>query len=458
MELSIVSQVCRRLHEHADADIHWQRYVHSNLPGNPISSPYPFKTFRELYICHDPYWFIPKHKFWFSDRHLTGQMIVAQYDQRRGVIEGYQLLGIRNRDGSEPWDEDQGVHIHYFEPIVKLHRDKPILQFNTSSFQNLVREESSAGGSSFTRTRQFQAEKPMLMNQGSDPRFSNVILAKPLTEAILQERMLSEFPYGNVWPPPQIPAAHRVPGQAMGVFPRSSRNIRPPFASTDRPANRSEMSDQAFHVRQWMEMGQPALGLHHGEEIVTYSTLDPALYTPTAEKPWRGVWVGDYSGHGCEFLLIHQPDNDNETDDEALVREENETEHAFNERFRNERVYRGRLEAIKLTGDPNVPRGEYTFVADNLANDGIVEIAEHPPFAGARMVKSRGHIASMGFLYGIVPPCMIEFGGNTVDTLADKFVESRLILISHDCLAQYWVGFGHISYFERVDIDQFLKP
>lgn len=30
-------------------------------------------------------------------------------------------------------------------------------------------------------------------------------------------------------------------------------------------------------------------------------------------------------------------------------------------------------------------------------------------------------------------------------------------MISHDRLAQYWVDFGHISYFERVDIDRFLK-
>jgi hypothetical protein len=31
-------------------------------------------------------------------------------------------------------------------------------------------------------------------------------------------------------------------------------------------------------------------------------------------------------------------------------------------------------------------------------------------------------------------------------------------MISHDRLAQYWVGFGHISFYERVDIDKFLSP
>ena len=40
----------------------------------------------------------------------------------------------------------------------------------------------------------------------------------------------------------------------------------------------------------------------------------------------------------------------------------------------------------------------------------------------------------------------------------DKYISSQLILLSHNRLAQYWVGFGHISYFERVDIDAFLAP
>jgi hypothetical protein len=31
-------------------------------------------------------------------------------------------------------------------------------------------------------------------------------------------------------------------------------------------------------------------------------------------------------------------------------------------------------------------------------------------------------------------------------------------MVSHNKLAQYWVGFGHISFYERVDIDTFLNP
>lgn len=30
------------------------------------------------------------------------------------------------------------------------------------------------------------------------------------------------------------------------------------------------------------------------------------------------------------------------------------------------------------------------------------------------------------------------------------------MLLSHNKLAQYWLRFGHVSYFERVDIDKLL--
>ncbi|KAI5923998.1 F-box domain-containing protein [Camillea tinctor] len=426
-ELATVSLVCRALRSHALADIQWQRHVLSNLPGNPIASPYPCKTWRELYIAHDPHWFLTKHKLWFGDRGLTGQMVIARYDARRGCIEGYQLLATRRRDGSEPWLADATVHIHYFEPNVKLHLDKPVLKFDVDSVDR-------GGDSGLSGARPFSSERPMHYNRGTDPRFSNFLLAKPLDDDALATFMAPAFPYGHVWPPPTIPARDRVIGR-----PNTTNGL--PLAPLEvwEPVKRSNMSDQTFRIRLWMEMGIPTLGVHLGEEFVTYSTLDPSLYTPTPEKPWRGIWVGDYSGHGCEFLLMNQPDNPEEEEQEPLARFENETEEQFQARFQNERVYRGRLEAIKLTGDPNVARGEYTFVADDLGDQGFVGMAEDPPFQGARVVKSRGHIASTGFI-------------------DDKYIKSQLILISHNRLAQYWVEFGHISFFERVDIDKFLVP
>ncbi|KAI1643290.1 F-box domain-containing protein [Daldinia loculata] len=433
LELATVSLVCHALRNHANSDTQWRRHVLSNLPGNHVTSPYPCQSWRELYISHDPYWFLTKHKLWFCDHELTGQVIIIRYDERRGCIEGYQMLATRNRDGSEPWGADQAVHIHYFEPTVKLHLDKPVLQLDVDSFENIVRGKSPS-----LSFRHFFSEQPMRINSGTDPRFSNFLLAKPLTKSALVGRMINEFPYGYVWPPPAIPARHRVTGQPTGVHPlATSLSYTRSTSAMWQPRNRSEASDQTFRIRRWMEMGPPTLGVHAAEELVTYSTLDPALYTSTAEKPWRGIWVGDFSGHGCEFLLINQPDD--ESEEEPFERLQDETESEFEQRFLHERVYRGRLEAVKLTGDVNVPRGEYTFVADDLSDNGLLGTAKEPPFEGARVVKSRGHIAHMGFSN-------------------DRYIESQLLLLSYNRLAQYWVGFGHISFFERVDIDQFLVP
>lgn len=42
-------------------------------------------------------------------------------------------------------------------------------------------------------------------------------------------------------------------------------------------------------------------------------------------------------------------------------------------------------------------------------------------------------------------------------TSADTYMPSQLILISENRMAQYWETFGHVSFYERVDIDQFVR-
>ncbi|KAG8416027.1 hypothetical protein J3459_013835 [Metarhizium acridum] len=461
-DLSSVAATCRKLRRQAISDIHWLRCIQHNVPGLTLTNSEPCSSFRELYIAHDPLWFLPKYKIWFCDRDLTGKLIVVRFDPRRGCIEGYQLLAVSNRNTFEHWPTDSQVIIHGFEPQVKLHLDKPVLQFD-------VQDRQKTGNFSIRRgANRFASEKPMARGNRSDPMFSNFLLTRPLDPEKADEKLAADYPYDHVWPPPTIPARHHVSGA------RSGQAVID-LSQDDRPRSRGEVSDQTFRIRQWMQMpGTPpppslvggqagsftgmvqvlngltdadnvmlaagAMGVHIGEEVITYSTLDPVLYTPTPTKPWRGIWVGDYSGHGCEFLLINQPDDPHVTDAElGLVRDADETDKAWEKRRREAYTYRGRLEAIKLTGDPNVPRGEYTFVCDDLGPGGYVGVATDPPFAGARVVKSKGHVAATGFIQ-------------------DKYIESQLLLIGPNRLAQYWVGFGHISFFERVQIDELIVP
>ena len=102
-----------------------------------------------------------------------------------------------------------------------------------------------------------------------------------------------------------------------------------------------------------------------------------------------------------------------------------------------------------------MPRGEHTFVADDIGAAGFIRVAQEAPFQGARVVKCRGHVAARGFREGELPSTLYKTPITYIES-SDEFVPSQLLMISHDKLAQYWLPFGHISFYERVNIDQLL--
>jgi len=97
---------------------------------------------------------------------------------------------------------------------------------------------------------------------------------------------------------------------------------------------------------------------------------------------------------------------------EEIAKEEDET------------IYRGRIEAVKLTGDPNIPRGEYTFIAPDIGPNGLLRVASEDMFKGARIVKSVGHIAARGFRDG-------EFSFGTVSASGLTFCRQLHDLSTH---------------------------
>ncbi|KAJ5212347.1 uncharacterized protein N7498_003993 [Penicillium cinerascens] len=408
-DLTRLASTCRKFTEHTAKDILWAKLVNSHLPHH-ISDPGSFDSFRRLYLAHLSYWFIPQYKIWFSDHNHTGNLILARYDNRRGVIDAYRIIADKGATAFHFWESHPEVMIQAFNPEVSLWLDDPVL---------LLKDRDPSARVAPCQT--WMAERRMSMPAEAQHLFNSLILCPNGTEPIDNTESLDDTEAtggtdAGLWPPQLIPTNNRI-----------SRVTQP----LKLPEHASEVSEAGFRIRRWahFRFGLQAGLASDNEAIFSYATLAPCLYTPTKEKPYQGIWVGDYSAHGCEFLLIFQQDP------ARTDLEEGEDEHNLTSQ---DVVQKGSLRAVKLTGDPNVPRGELSFSADDIGPGGLICVADSQPFTGARIVRSKGHVAGLGFR-------------------DDSFIDSQLILISTDCLAHYWAEMGHVSYYRRVDIDALLQ-
>lgn len=384
-----VSQTCHRLRSHANDGKLWYDIVQKHVPAQRLLSPEPCNTWRDLYAAYHPYWFLTQHKLWFSDKAytgsaMTGSLIIARFDPRRACIEAYRLVAEHGDHTFEQWPLDPHVIIHAFNPRVRLWLDDPVIKLDLSSTPPGKRLQSeilmAAGNAQGIRSKLFRSLRipPLNLKKGM-----------------------------SLWPPEIIPTSERVRNESPNRFASDSQ----------KPKTLAEASDTTFRIRKWMEFGSlgVSIGLRMGEDVMTFSTLPEDCCAPTKEKPWQGIWVGDYSGHGCEFLVVLQREKLAEPSSSGSSSQGSSLSHASintesasdgtgttgqadTDDQEEEAPYSGRLEAIKLTGDPNVPRGEYTFIADDIGREGFIRIAEERPFVGARVVKSRGHIAARGFV------------------------------------------------------------
>ncbi|KAJ4338110.1 hypothetical protein N0V95_008145 [Ascochyta clinopodiicola] len=465
-DLITTSLVSRALHEHSQQDTLWQPFVQEQVPGHNVPKPKNL-TWRELFQQHHPYWFLAKNKIWFADTQHTGKLLIARFDHRINAIEAYALVAERRQPVMQSWEWNPEAIIHTFNPKVQLDMVAPIIRLNGDSYDRVYGDRLQ-----HEIHMDVYHEAPL----ASAGLFSRLMLTRPWPKDIITGAT-------PVWPPLILPSAARTRNDTSPSGFRHTAN---------KPARIQELSTSTFRLRKWMEFASRPNGvsMRIGEDITTFATLPEESYTPTAQKPWQGIWCGDYAGHGCEFLLVTQPDEplalperaewamrarEREgsvssagswstaptdaavsSDDEELFETADDLEDsvatlqgADGEGWstsepadrRNEDdedgVYRGRIEAIKLTGDPNIPRGEYTFIAPDIGPNGLIRVASEDMFKGARIVRSVGHIAARGFR-------------------EDTYMTSQLILVSHDRLAQYWETFGHVSFYQRVNIDDFV--
>jgi hypothetical protein len=388
--LASLSQTCHSLHRHATSEELWKASIQQYLSGPPLESPYPYDSFRKLYATHHPCWFLMKHRVWIGDSEYTGKVLVMTFDPRRGCIEGYQLVASMQPNVLLTWPLHPAVYVAQFLPKVGLHRDRPILQLSPKAQDQWEKRLTGPSG----------LEHEIVMPSSE---FTKGIQHSTLmtTKAIPDE---ARHPSTALWPPLRIPSKQRVRNASGGGY-------RDPG---HKPKDLASICEDAFRIRHWGQLTNLSrmMGVHMGEKVTTYGALQPQLYTPTAQKPWRGLWVGDYPGHQYEFLLIHQPDDEIEEESKgpeyhstngepiegrtagAVARCPSQEVHPASHGLDTDvGIYRGSLEAIKLTGDPNVPRGEYSFRVEDLGPSGLLRVADEEPFAGARVMRAKGQIA-----------------------------------------------------------------
>ncbi|RMZ79121.1 hypothetical protein DV738_g3547, partial [Chaetothyriales sp. CBS 135597] len=466
-----LARVCRHLRDAAAEDLLWQSLLRPNIPACDFpDNPFPSNTYRDLYITHHPYWFVPRNKIWISNDPYVGRVMLCKFDPRRGCIEGYRLLAERGPSQTIVWPHLPGVVIHTFNPSVRLWLDDPVLKLphDPATFSS--------------KLGWWEGEIRMLLGRPGYNTSASFFLSRDIPDDAVHPSM-------DVWPPPTIPNMPRVRASSGDKF----------RARAHKPQRCEEISQTTFRMRHWSQFasGMSTYGVRIGEEVTTWSTIDPVLYMPTKEKPYQGIFVGDYAGHGCEFLLIMQTDEAasvpqrsdlrHHTHDEQHVPFSHQQQHtdtqpnanvhtppspssmprasmltdlpANSAIYDDPSIFHGAIKAVKLTGDPNVPRGQYSFIAEDIGPAGFIRTATEKPFVGARVVQSHGHVAARGFVHGepeAVAPSLARVLLLTCGPL-DEFIVSQLLLISHDRMAQYWVPYGHVSFYRRVDIDDLMR-
>lgn len=202
-------------------------------------------------------------------------------------------------------------------------------------------------------------------------------------------------PGSAVWPPLNIPAPGRTRSMTMTNF-----------GSTGHLAGKiSEISENAFRLS---EIGDTRITMSRRPptEMDTWGTIKPEAYTPTKAKPFRGFWIGDFNGHGAECVFFHQPDDEEKVRwPNAALEEMDELASEIDSHLSKDDMTHldddelthsgmtGSLLAIKITGDINVPRSEYTFLVKDLSHKGTLRVADEEPFRGARVVRGVCHFA-----------------------------------------------------------------
>ena len=96
--LAILSATSKHLRVEGQNDLLWEAFVREKVPvQEPFPLPSQVKSWRDLYICHHPYWFLPRHKIWHADNVYSGDVMLARFDTGTASIVAHRRKWISKR-------------------------------------------------------------------------------------------------------------------------------------------------------------------------------------------------------------------------------------------------------------------------------------------------------------------------------------------------------------------------
>lgn len=279
-------RTCRLLQTLAGSEDRWQQHVQAQVPGTQLKSPSPYSSFRQLYSTHDKYWFLPRHRIWFSDARQIGNVAIMRYDYRRGCIEGYRLLVERlpTPVQSEVYEDNPAVVIWSFKPRVHLFLDNPLVHRGVDTDQLQKADMIFARQLTNKLYDTMASGMAMLSDLGGFTSRASLMLTRGVQQ--LEEGTQPD----DVWPPLIIPAEQRSVIKASWL--------------EEAPASREDICQTAFTYSRFLVTPNgllPGRGLVKRFSVRRYTLISDCKLTDPF-RPWTPNYIPQHpSIHGEAF-------------------------------------------------------------------------------------------------------------------------------------------------------------
>jgi hypothetical protein len=333
-----------------------------------------------------------KSRFWLSDEQPSGQLVIAQFDPVHLCIEAW-VIGAHCQDlENRPWTLDPEVLIREVNTSVYIDRRQLVFRLGVKH-EHWSRDEEHHG---LPRKRASRVNV-----ESNAPTESQMILS--LGNSWTGLPVVEDF---ATWPTPHMTSPARTPSISTSEGRLAAdQSVTVPTACHPTFQLRIRVEHHQDDGTTGTDRSDTTHESGMVEEIITYGTISPTSYTPTIEKPWQGIWCGDYFDHGVEFLLMLQPEPSNEaTKPKTVYGVQEQCLEQLGSRLDENPLLSHHpcrsLLAVKLTGDSNVPRWKYSFMVPDLFDTGLLRVAGEEEFRGAPVIRSWLHVAAQNFEYG----------------------------------------------------------